>query len=159
MCECADVEPRQFEKRYKSFYFMSLIRTFAHPHIRTLKKAAPYVFLIILLVVTLLIVKLRGDNGVRNDKASRKDRTAKINGDRGFDRRTSMLEYTRHARCRMDCRSITQAEVQDIMKNGRINYRKSNVKANPCPVYALEGYTDDNQHVRVVLHSAMKLPK
>ncbi|HEX6179629.1 MAG TPA: DUF4258 domain-containing protein, partial [Chitinophagaceae bacterium] len=56
----------------------------------------------------------------------------------------------KHARCRMDCRQITAAEVEDIMQKGKINYRKSNVKANPCPVYALEGYTVDNQHVRIV---------
>jgi hypothetical protein len=50
----------------------------------------------------------------------------------------------------MDCREITQAEVQDVMKTGVINYRKSNVKGSPCPTYAVEGYTNDDQHVRIV---------
>lgn len=74
----------------------------------------------------------------------------KVNRNHGFDRRTSLLEYTRHARCRMECRQITESEVADIMQTGKINYRKSNVKARPCPTYAVEGYTDDNQHVRIV---------
>jgi hypothetical protein len=70
---------------------------------------------------------------------------------RGFDRSVSWIEYTRHARCRMECRHITQKEVEDIMKNGMINYRKSDANDLPCPTYALEGYTsEDNQHVRIV---------
>lgn len=74
----------------------------------------------------------------------------KVNRDHGFDRRVSFLEYTKHARCRMECREITQAEVEDIMKNGQINYRKSNVKSAQCPTYAVEGRTNDNQRVRIV---------
>ena len=70
---------------------------------------------------------------------------------RGFKRQTDFLEYTRHARCRMDCRNITEDEVEEIMLVGSVNYRKSNIKAKPCPVYALEGRTeDDNQHVRII---------
>lgn len=158
MCKCADVRMCGFlsvatKKSYKSFYFTSLIRKFAHPHICTLKKAAPYIFLAVLLVITLVVSRLRDSGGnekAPSQSAGRQTAGAAINRDRGFDRRTSMLEYTRHARCRMQCRSITQAEVEGVMKDGRINYRKSNVKANPCPLYAVEGYTADNQHVRVV---------
>ena len=73
-----------------------------------------------------------------------------INRNRGFDRRTSFLEYTRHARCRMECRQITQAEVEAIMEEGTINYAKSDVKARPCPEYAIEGNTADGQRVRMV---------
>ena len=50
----------------------------------------------------------------------------------------------------MECRHITQAEVQEIMKEGKINYNKSNVNAKPCPEYALEGTTSDDQRVRIV---------
>ena len=112
-------------------------------------KAAPYILLVILLVATLLIVKMRGGNE-RGTLNTRSGPATSVNRNRGFDRRISFIEYTKHARCRMDCRQITQAEVQDIMKNGNVNYRKSNVKGRPCPVYALEGYTTDNQHVRIV---------
>ena len=50
----------------------------------------------------------------------------------------------------MECRQITQKEIQEIMRNGEINYRKSEVKATPCPTYALEGVTSDDQKVRIV---------
>jgi hypothetical protein len=50
----------------------------------------------------------------------------------------------------MKCRRITQAEVEQIMKAGKINYTKSDVNDKPCPTYALEGYTDDGQRVRIV---------
>jgi hypothetical protein len=73
------------------------------------------------------------------------------NRNHGFDRNTAFIEYTKHARCRMDCRQVTQSEVEDIMKNGSINYRKSDVNDRPCPSYALEGYTQtDKQHVRII---------
>ena len=69
----------------------------------------------------------------------------------GFDRRAGLLEYTQHAKCRMECRHITQEEVADIMQNGNINYKKSEATGMPCPIYALEGYTHkDNQHLRIV---------
>jgi hypothetical protein len=50
----------------------------------------------------------------------------------------------------MDCRKISDAEVKEIMKDGTINYNKSNVKAKPCPSYAVEGLTSDGQRVRIV---------
>ncbi len=61
------------------------------------------------------------------------------------------LIYTRHARCRMDCRYISEKEVAYIMRNGKVNKRKSKPYDAPCPTYALEGITpDDRQEVRIV---------
>ena len=83
-----------------------------------------------------------------------------VNRNRGFDRDTDYLEYTRHARCRMECRKITEAEVREIMMEGNINYRKSNVKANPCPVYAVEGITAaDDQRIRIIFAQCDKKTK
>src|SRR5687768_4255978 len=83
-----------------------------------------------------------------------------VNRNRGFHRNTDYLEYTKHARCRMECRKITEAEVKEIMLEGNINYRKSNVKAMPCPVYALEGITAaDDQRVRIVFAQCDKKTK
>ena len=77
-----------------------------------------------------------------------------------FNRKITYLEYTAHARCRMQCRHITHAEVEDIMKNGVINYRKTDLNDRPCPTYALEGYTrQDNQHVRIVFAQCDKKVK
>ncbi len=60
------------------------------------------------------------------------------------------LVYTKHAKCRMDCRYISKSEVEDILRNGKVNWRKSDSNDSPCPSYALEGRTKDGQQVRVV---------
>lgn len=60
------------------------------------------------------------------------------------------LQYTKHATCRMECRNITNDEVIDILKNGDINYSKSEVSAEPCKKYAVEGKTKDGQEVRII---------
>ena len=70
--------------------------------------------------------------------------------ERGFDRRTSYLEYSQHASCRMKCRRISQAEVEEIMQEGKINYNKSDLQNARCPRYALEGVTNDDQRVRII---------
>lgn len=72
------------------------------------------------------------------------------NRDRGFDRRISLIEYSNHARCRMQCRKITQTEVEETMERGKINYDKSDLQNTRCPRYAVEAVTNDNQRVRVV---------
>jgi hypothetical protein len=84
------------------------------------------------------------------DRTDKKDPSSAINRNRGFDRRVSFIEYTQHAKCRMQCRQISQAEVEEIMKDGTINYKKSDVNDRPCPTYALEGITQDDQKVRIV---------
>ena len=52
----------------------------------------------------------------------------------------------------MNCRSIDSMEVDEILKEGRINYAKSNISSsNLCrKKYALEGKTRDNQQVRII---------
>ena len=115
-----------------------------------LKKAAPYILLVLAAVVVVVIKKCANGNTKQKTTSTRNSSSSEVNRNRGFDRRTSYLEYTEHAKCRMECRHITQSEVQDIMHNGTINYRKSDVNATPCPTYAVEGTTSDNQHVRIV---------
>lgn len=70
--------------------------------------------------------------------------------DKGFDRRTSFLEYSNHAQCRMQCRKISKEEVEEIMRDGKINYDKSDLQNARCPRYALEGITHDDQRVRII---------
>jgi hypothetical protein len=41
-------------------------------------------------------------------------------------------------------------EVLDILKNGTINYQKSDLRGSPDPKYAVEGNTADGQRVRMV---------
>lgn len=115
------------------------------------KKWLPYL-LIAVLGITLFFVKrcgwTRSGTDVTNNK--RNDPASTINRNHGFDRRISYIEYTQHAKCRMECRHISQSEVEEIMQDGKINYSKSDVKASPCPTYALEGITKDDQRVRIV---------
>lgn len=67
----------------------------------------------------------------------------------GFDRNTTNLIFSKHARCRMDCRKIDESEIREILKSGTINYKKiQNDKRGKT--YPVEGLTHDKQHVRIV---------
>jgi hypothetical protein len=117
------------------------------------KKWAPYI-LILVLGAALLIIKTCKNNNQTQPKPkvtnNNNDPSTNVDRDHGFDRRSSYLEYSNHAKCRMQCRHISQAEVEDIMRNGKINYNKSDLQNARCPRYALEGVTGDNQDVRIV---------
>lgn len=117
------------------------------------KKWLPYILIIVLGIALLAIKQCGKDESQTKTTTNTKDKTRTstgVNRNRGFDRRISYIEYTEHAKCRMKCRKISQAEVEYIMKEGKINYNKSDVNATPCPIYALEGITKDDQRVRIV---------
>ena len=61
------------------------------------------------------------------------------------------LELTKPGACRMECRNISEAEIKDLLKTGKINYSKSEVRDKPCGTYAVEGTTKDGQNVRIVI--------
>jgi|SRR5579863_2034573 len=67
-----------------------------------------------------------------------------------FDRHAELI-FTRHARCRMDCRHITAREIHEVLDNGTINYGKSEPESRPDPKYAVEGYTAEQQHLRIIV--------
>lgn len=119
-----------------------------------LKKAAPLI-LVVLLAIVLFAVRRCQDqqdakpaNTIR--KESKKKESEQVNREKGFDRRTSYLDYSNHAKCRMQCRKISQSEVEQIMQGGKINYNKSDIQNTRCPRYAVEGITSDEQQVRIV---------
>jgi Domain of unknown function (DUF4258) len=66
-------------------------------------------------------------------------------------RDTSHLILTDHARCRMDCRHINRKELKEIITKGEVNYAKSGRSSKGDETYALEGYSDEHQHLRVVV--------
>lgn len=125
------------------------------------KKWVPYI-IILLLAVAILAIKFWQQTNASNPKPETHNPKPKTDNpkrdpasnttdrDKGFDRRTSYLEYSNHAKCRMDCRKISQAEVEQIMRGGKINYNKSDIGNGRCPRYAVEGTTNDNQRVRIV---------
>ena len=66
-----------------------------------------------------------------------------------FDRHAGHLIYSKHARCRMDCRHIDESEVKEILDNGVLNNSKVE-ESDKGKSYPLEGITHDKQHVRIV---------
>lgn len=115
-------------------------------------KSPRFVFILVVALGLLLffVRRWQQEKEPGQTTTTRKTTADKVNRNRGFDRRVSYLEYTAHAKCRMQCRRISQAEVEEIMRDGKINYKKSDVKDRPCPTYALEGITRDQQRVRIV---------
>lgn len=117
------------------------------------KKWFPYI-IIAILAIALFVIKNCTNSGSPTPKVTTtkpKDPASnKTDRDRGFDRRIAYLKYSNHAKCRMQCRKISQAEVEEIMQDGKINYNKSDIQNPRCPRYAVEGITSDNQRVRIV---------
>lgn len=74
---------------------------------------------------------------------------ASKNGTETF--RDKEVQYTRHARCLMQCRKISEKEIQNLISTGKINEKESFPKDKPCPTYAVEGLTSDSQNVRVIV--------
>lgn len=67
-----------------------------------------------------------------------------------FARDTSLLVYSKHALCRMDCRYIDESEVKELLLEGKVN--KDRIEEGPKGItYPLEGITRDRQHVRLVV--------
>lgn len=66
-----------------------------------------------------------------------------------FERNVALLEYSKHAQCRMGCRHIDKEEVEDILQTGRFNYQRTQEDEKGV-TYAMEGITKDNQQVRIV---------
>ena len=112
------------------------------------RKAAPIILVFALAALVFIIRKCKDEPDTKGS-TTRKSTTS-TNRDQGFDRRISYIEYSNHAKCRMGCRKISQAEVEEIMEAGKINYNKSDLNNARCPRYAVEGVTTDNQKVRIV---------
>lgn len=124
-----------------------------------LKKYLPFIFLIAAALLLFYIKKnQRGDMPQRPVTEQTADRITvpavfpadeKTDEIEGFNRNTSNIIFSKHAKCRMDCRKIDESEVKEILKNGKINYKKiqSDKRGKTYPV---EGYTHDRQHVRIV---------
>ncbi len=68
-----------------------------------------------------------------------------------LNREPQKLTITRHARCRMNCRQIDEGEIREIIAAGAINFNKSDRRAQPCPVYAVQGRTNSGERIRVII--------
>ncbi len=122
-----------------------------------MKKAIPYLLIVVLFVVALFVRQCR--EGRSPEQSSRpssgtyhsteKDSSSVADVFRDVE---ATYFFTKHARCRMECRHITQKEVKEIVQQANINYTKSEPDAPRGAKYALEGYTSkDRQHVRIIV--------
>jgi Domain of unknown function (DUF4258) len=132
-----------------------------------MKKALPYIFLAVLLVAVFAIRQYRSSSPGKNltdkekEQIIRKEENKNKPENRTDNEKTNLdvfrdegadFYFTKHARCRMKCRHITQEEVKEIVKKASVNYNKSELDAPQGPKYALEGYTSkENQHVRIIV--------
>ena len=124
-----------------------------------LKKYLPYLLLIAAALAYFLIKKNQRSNQLsklQTEQVTERitvpvilpqdEKTEEVEG---FDRNTAKIIFSKHAKCRMDCRNIDEAEVKEILKNGTINRKKiQNDKRGKT--YPVEGVTHDKQHVRIV---------
>jgi hypothetical protein len=119
--------------------------------------------IVVLLLIALFVVRTcKRSSTSGNSSSTQTERTAapkttsgtpvERNGaTKGLDRNPSIVNYSKHARCRMGCRHISEAEVKEILQEGKINYSKSELKGAECKKrYAVEGTTSDNQKVRII---------
>jgi len=58
------------------------------------------------------------------------------------------LDYTRHARCRMDCRHIDEADVQHVLVHGQRDPARTRTDGR-CPSHAVEA-AHEGRDLRVV---------
>ncbi|WP_207632623.1 DUF4258 domain-containing protein [Foetidibacter luteolus] len=117
------------------------------------KKAFPYIVLLLLAIAVVAIKRCnQPDTQDTTTPKPKKKETADNNyQQRGLNRNPSHINYSKHARCRMGCRHIDEKEVMEILKDGKINYRKSELDGAECrKKYAVEGYSHDNQHLRII---------
>ncbi|MBC7868028.1 MAG: DUF4258 domain-containing protein [Gloeobacteraceae cyanobacterium ES-bin-316] len=87
----------------------------------------------------------------QSGKLATKNNTAQKNevNQQLLDRSVTELVYSKHARCRMDCRQIDESEVEEILREGILNENKIQ-KSKKGFSYPLEGITHDGQRVRIV---------
>ena len=109
------------------------------------KKLAPYIFILFLLCIALWLRNRDADVEIQTEH-----QTTQTNI-RGLNRNPQQISYSKHARCRMDCRKVSEKEVEELLKDGTINYKKSDLKGEPCQKkYAVEGISRDNQKLRII---------
>lgn len=124
-----------------------------------LKKYIPFIFLIA--AVMLFIYIKKNQRGEMPQKPNIEQSAEKItipvltpdaaekDEVEGFNRNTNNLIFSKHAKCRMDCRKIDESEVREILKSGTINKKKIQSDKRGM-TYPVEGFTHDKQRVRIV---------
>lgn len=123
----------------------------------SISKAGNFTTMIVIILLGLVALGLKK---CRESKDAYPDRSVTTSVG---DWRHHKIIYTKHARCRMECRDISENEVEYVLANGVINEAKSTEEDQEseghCPTFALEANTNDGQHVRIVFGACDKITK
>lgn len=110
------------------------------------------IFIVLLVIVRIFFTgKSKSsfqDGHYHHSRPPASSESAKNNVDGEINRNASQIIYSRHAKCRMDCRHIDAAEIREILAHGTVNQRKIE-KDDRGTTYPLEG-TVNKHHLRVV---------
>ena len=122
-----------------------------------LKKSSSFLTIVVIIILALLALGVRKCSNPNEQNADRP-----ISRDAG-DWRHHKIVFSKHARCRMECRDISESEVEFILAHGIVNEAKSKEEdseaTGQCPTFALEGKTNDGQNVRIVFGACEKITK
>ena len=57
---------------------------------------------------------------------------------------TKKIAYSHHVESLIDHKTIDSSTISYVLKKGDINFSKSNARQEPCGVYTIEGFDNDN---------------
>ncbi len=103
---------------------------------------------VVLLVIVVVALSLKRCSSI----ADRQKNVVHPSGSKHYPlNKKAVLKYSKHARCRMDCRMVDESEVKEMLQTGTINYSKSYLSGDDCnKKYAVEGVSHDEQHLRII---------
>ena len=123
-----------------------------------LKKYLPYIVLLLAAFAILYIKSHQRGSlnptpiSIETDNRRVNDTVSAISNDNNnpddFNRSVDHIIYSKHARCRMDCRHIDEDEIKEILKDGKVNERKIETDSRG-KTYPLEGMAEGH-HLRIV---------
>ncbi len=121
-----------------------------------MKKVIPYLLVLVFFILALLVKHCRDQEPSPETKSVTNNQKENAGNSKNnldiFRDPEATYFFTKHARCRMACRRITQKEVKEIVRKAEVNYNKSDLNDPKGPTYALEGYTTkDQQHLRIIV--------
>lgn len=59
---------------------------------------------------------------------------------------SSEVSLSERARCQMNCLKINDNQLAELKAESSVNFKESNVKAKPCPVYRLESKLEERDY-------------
>jgi len=63
------------------------------------------------------------------------------------------IVFSKEALKSMDCREFNTEDIKSLLKKGSVNIGKSEVHARPIPIFAVDGYTKNKHHLRLIIEN------